>query len=363
MKLNCSFFSPKTQFENIGDALINREMIKLAAEESQVYVDFSRCPDDFVLSLGLGSQVKSVHFGILGVFFLMVMKRLLGKDCFYFLSPGGYFGDINMAEIPKRYLNFFLIVIFKAIGIKLCHVGVSYERLGPKFCNLIRRRSKFLYYHAVRDEISLEYARENGIKVHEVIPDLAYNIFDEKEKKLGKVKNRAFCFSFRVDQNDLQIELARDIIITLDKIVDINVEFKFYSQVERDSVGMSNLCNSIRKITERKCDFVSIIGDIEKSNVFFRHVDTVISNRLHVLLMSSSKMCNIIPIYYQSYNEKVIGIMSSYRTDGSVVFNMDSFDSVVANEALEQELNIYKLGLDEKDKLKNAFLKIFREKK
>ena len=48
-----TFFSPKTQFENVGDALINRELIRLASDNSSVVLDVSRCPLDFVEDLSV----------------------------------------------------------------------------------------------------------------------------------------------------------------------------------------------------------------------------------------------------------------------------------------------------------------------
>ena len=56
--MKVSFFSPKTQFENVGDALINREMIELASLNSKVILDLSRCPADFNETLGLDNNRK-----------------------------------------------------------------------------------------------------------------------------------------------------------------------------------------------------------------------------------------------------------------------------------------------------------------
>ena len=102
-----SFFSINTQFENVGDALINREMIRLAALKSKVYVDFSRCPDGFSeTSCGTSNHSFSkVKFGFLGICLKLIFKRCVREECYYFLSPGGYFGEVQGIGLISKWLN------------------------------------------------------------------------------------------------------------------------------------------------------------------------------------------------------------------------------------------------------------------
>jgi polysaccharide pyruvyl transferase WcaK-like protein len=355
--MKVSFFSPKTQFENVGDALINREMIELASLNSRVILDLSRCPAEFNETLGLNDneKVEKVNFGFLNLFFSMVLNRILLRECFYFLSPGGYFGEVEKLDYFKRIMNSLVLFILHIIGVKICHFGVSYERLGPNFSKVIKYRSLFLHSHVVRDKLSYDYANSLGIKVSGVCPDLAYNLFSPEEKL--KAEGKVICFSFRVDQHPRQKDLVKNIITELDKSYSDDYKFIFYSQVTRDSEYMKDLAQETSKNTERNVEFIEIIGDINKTMSFFQSVDYVLSNRLHVLLMSGGCGCNIVACSFKRFNTKVQGIMASYSDTG--VYDMSYCNPELLNNLLLNKIKLNEFGLKEKSKLRDGFKSIY----
>jgi polysaccharide pyruvyl transferase WcaK-like protein len=307
---NYSFFSIKTQFENVGDALINREMIELAAKNSQVYVDLSRCPESFKNTLNLTSNNINLVSGSFALFHKMIMKSFNNNQAFYFLSPGGYLGEIEGKEFISKYINagilFFLTKVFK---VKICHIGVSYERIGSKFIKLLSRRSKLLHKHLLRDEISKSYADKNKIQNNGTMPDLAFNIFINEPNKV--VNSKKICFSFRTDQYKDQFNDVKNFIINLSKKLPTDTKFKFFAQVERDVSNMQALTDIVNSFPDLNASFESSVRSLQECYSFYDDCDLIISNRLHVLLMGGSRAGRILPCVYGDHNMKIRGIMDS----------------------------------------------------
>ncbi|EDM67456.1 MAG: polysaccharide pyruvyl transferase family protein [Moritella sp.] len=354
-----SFFSLKTQFENVGDALINREMINLASEHSDIYLDLTRCPKDFCDTLNVcnENEINIIRFGFAHLFIMMLSKRLKGHECYYFLSPGGYFGEVYGGEHIKRWINTLVLFILSLFGIKICHVGVSYERLGKKFSRLIRVRNKFIHAHVVRDKKSRDYLQCLDIHVTDVSPDLAFNIFNDD---LVTDTRNDFCFSYRTDQDHEQLELAKTIINQFDLTADENATFYFYVQVERDREGMKSLYEYFSRKSSRNCKYIEVIGSIDESLMFFNKISYVISNRLHVLLMSGSQHCYLISNTYKDFNNKIVGIIEQLSGKPTDLYDMSKNSLELAQDAISRRYLIHRVGLSEKELLKECFASLYR---
>ena len=50
------FFKIKTQYENLGDALINRELLKVIKGSGEVYIDASHVPDGFLDKINIKEE-------------------------------------------------------------------------------------------------------------------------------------------------------------------------------------------------------------------------------------------------------------------------------------------------------------------
>ncbi len=332
--MKISFFSPKTQFENIGDVLINRELISLMSNNSDVVVDLSRSPEGFGREVDTGSEnvrLKSYGF-IFFIFYILYTKLILRKDCYFYLSPGGYFGELGFIAFLKQLLNNVLLLLFKILGVKIIAMGVSYERLGIFYKVILKFRSLLLSKHYVRDQVSLNYIRSLGFKCNGVLPDLAFNI-KEDDKKQPRLNKNAL-FSFRVDQCPIQKKLVKKLIMHLHQTVDSSIDFVFYAQVERDIDYMKELFSEIRLLdfnSNRQCQFINQDKSIKNALDTLSKSDLVLSNRLHVLLFAISVNSKVLPFIYKGYNEKIIGLFSDLGLE-SKVNNLESFESINIDE-------------------------------
>jgi len=320
-----SFFSIKTQFENVGDALINREMITLAAQQTNIHVDVSRCPADFIKTLDLDQitsdknhNVTQYHNSFI-LFFKMLFLRITGKNCYYFLSPGGYFGEISGFGFFKKYINLLILLCFKMIGIRICHVGVSYERLGNKFANFLKKRSRYLFGHYVRDNLSYQYAQALGIHIDGEMPDLAFNLFKTNKPDHDTHTLNKICFSFRADQYDAQKD---EIIRLVTHIIQNNnpdTEYRLIAQVKRDVEFMRTLQNKITALTGQQTKLHIAYDNIISCLEFYEQSNLIISNRLHVLLMGGSRTDHILACVNHSHNMKIKGIMETLGLSNQMI--------------------------------------------
>ena len=347
-----SFFSIKTQFENVGDALINRELIKLAANNSNVVVDVSRCEEKFAYDVlhSLRDRVKIVRGGFIGLLLSMLGSRLAGERCYYYLSPGGYFGDVRGLSFAGKILNTLILATLSVLGIRICHVGVSYERMGVGFSKIIRLRSKILFRHLVRDQLSLQIGSALGFRIDGVLPDLAFNIFEEAQE--DRHTRDGIVFSFRVDQDPAQRASVEAFISIFDQFYPTTVPFIFYAQVGRDVEPMRALADDLRGRTSRSVEFRSVLGSIEASLSFLSMYEFVATNRLHVMLMAASRGAKVIVTNYKNFNEKLVGVANDLGMQNSSI-DLQKLENLNVEKLKFVDISVkgWELG----DQLRNGF--------
>ncbi len=306
-----SFFSIKTQFGNLGDALINRELVSLAAMYGDVCVDLSRCPSSFVKTLEIDSG-RRIKGGFGRLFVMMLLSTMLGYRCFYFLSPGGYLGELKIREMPSRVLNTLVLVLLRIFGVRICLVGVSYEHLGPRFLIFQRFRSLLFYRHFVRDGFSLCYAQDHGFKVHGIMPDLAFNLFQEKTKEATPVEiPKRVAFSFRARQYPSQWEDVRDTLMVLAEVLPSTTEYIFVVQVEHDRENMERLKSALEEHIGRPTSMAVVFQSINDCLKIYASCDLVVANRLHALLMGASQNGRMIAVIGEDKNRKIEGVLEA----------------------------------------------------
>jgi len=314
MDQSFSFFSIKTQFENVGDALINRELIRLASTKSSAIVDVSRCPVEFSKTLEIGSSRVAYVNGTLKLFAKLLSKRLAGKRCYYYLSPGGYVGEKAGAQYYAAAFNTLVLRLLHLTGVKVCHVGVSYERIGDKHKSLLRKRSSLLYKHFVRDRESEEYARKIGLKVDGLMTDLAFGAVDEQA--VPAEPRLKYAVSFRGDQSKDQHTGVIEFVKHLHDTVDAQIPFKFVCQVERDGSLLKNLAEELKG---RDTELVSVYHDIDVCFNAYSDCKIIISNRLHALLIGMIAGCAPLAAVHPCYNQKIVGIFRDLGLENRVL--------------------------------------------
>ena len=301
-----SFVKVATQYENVGDCLINRELLRLLAERSDVYLDTQQCPAEFAAQLHAVLEHSGQNHTILrGSFYASILNaRRRQRECFWFLIPGGISGNGKQKTTLQSWITDLPLKINHALGVKICQVGASFENMSQQHLDLWRQRRKFFSVFSPRDSLSAEYLTAHGIPCDPCIPDLAFNIFPDipthqsnsQSSRTTPDAQQSACFSFRTDQSPQQQSYICTQLLSLCEKIGPKVQWKPVSQVHRDLPGMLAIRNEMLQSKYEVAPVLDLHQDIGTCLSFYRNVSFVVSNRLHVLLMAASQGARILAL-------------------------------------------------------------------
>ncbi|AWH38887.1 hypothetical protein C1929_19940 [Stenotrophomonas sp. ZAC14D1_NAIMI4_6] len=303
-----SFMSIKTQFDNLGDALINRELCRLAARRTLTYVDFSRAPQSFESSMRVDGQQNVVSLrkrGFAQLLQLMVRHRLQGDRCVFFLNPGGLGGRKKSRKslLAASLYNVILSALYLA-GVRICHVGMSFDAMDWPERIVAGWRRRLLYSFAVRDRISESYLHSIGVPVDEVVPDLSFNLYQNPAPSVAL--RRAVAFSFRFDGKADEKEVQQTVRRIMEALGSSN-EYLFVVQVARDEPGTRRL---IKALDGHQASMRLVICDssIDDLTLLYSSCIAIYSNRLHALLLAAHAGASPYALVSRGAQPKIDGI-------------------------------------------------------
>jgi len=317
------FFSLKTQFDNVGDALINRELISSVSDYGAVYVDISRSPQEFVDTVGVlsGYNINIINgrFGTLRLYLKIFCEKMFGNDVFYFLNPGGLGG---VKSLRKNLISLFynlLLMSVRLIGGKVCLIGVSYKQMSMLDLFFLKIRALLLSWHYVRDSNSYSYLQRNKIKVSGILPDLSFFLYKKKLDQFPAKNPDVLSLSFRFDADEgVSYDLLRDCLAAY--LINCSFsEIRFVSQVKRDSVLMSALCDELSGILSVKCSFFDVSSSINDCFRVYSGCDLLLSNRLHALLMAGYVGVKPIAVVSVGKNSKISAMFADLNMSKFVI--------------------------------------------
>ncbi len=321
-----AFLSIKTQFDNLGDALINRELCVLAADRVRTLVDFSRSPVSFQRSMGVDQHPNVVairRFGYARLVASMLWYRLRGWHCYFFLNPGGLGGKKkSLKSIVSAAVYNILLGFLRMAGVRICHVGISFDPMDPPQLAIAKWRRRLLYSFAVRDQLSAEYLKTIRMPPDEIVPDLSFNLYRgvrPKKEETGRI-----AFSFRFDGKTESKVIAAAVHRITDRF-GAEREFVFVSQVARDEPGMRALHRSCQEAGIRS-SFLPCHDSIEQLLGAYAECEAIYSNRLHALLLAAHAGAAPYALVSSGAQPKIEGMFRDLGLDDRLVF-LDDVDA------------------------------------
>jgi len=325
MRPTAAAISVSTQFENVGDAWILRELIRLAATRVPLWVDVTRCPPAFVANLGLDSLPSVTTVPGLGRLVSRVLRhRRRGGRTAWFLGPGGYHGERSGSDLAKAWVATGVLASLRMAGAHICQVGASYERLGPGHRGLLVARGRLLHSHLVRDEASAVYARSLGIRVHGVAADLAFA--DPTWSSAVSPDAATVALVFRSDQHATQPAEVTDFSFRLARAAPWVRRWRAIAQVERDRATASAVADAV-SATGSEAEVALVDHALAAARDAYRGCSHVIGNRLHGLLLGASAGAAPVPVVDTERQAKIVGAFA-VLPDGPKVIASDSPDAV-----------------------------------
>ncbi|MBW6506881.1 MAG: polysaccharide pyruvyl transferase family protein [Rhodobacteraceae bacterium] len=313
-----AFFFLKTKFDNIGDALINQQLISIAAETAPVVVDRSLAPDVFVRNLGLqtSDRVTIIRSGMLGLALQMIRLRFAGGRPIMFLTPGGNSKEKSL----KLYLVNELFTAFLALlwlcGVRFLAIGSSYETLGARYRRLARHRLALASRVYVRDRRSRAELASAGIVVDGILPDLAFGLeFDTPQ--IAQVPP-VIGFSFRADEPHYSEEL---IALGVRQVLDRHPQspVKFVAQVATDLPFMHRLFEDAKAGHGGAVSFVDLTTSLWAFRAqAYGDCAVLFSNRLHALLLGLAAGATPVACLHPTHDMKIRGVFEEFGLSGSL---------------------------------------------
>lgn len=303
-----AFMSVKTQFDNLGDVLINRELALALSRRGRTLVDFSRCPPAFRQAMavdGLPNVEGLDRFGSIRLFLALLRARIEGRECFYFLNPGGLGGrEFSPRQTVSASIYNLLLAVFGLIGVKVCLVGASFDPLKPRARAVMKTRLRNLFLIAVRDRLSIAHLEADGLRVDGLVPDLSFLAYAGPRDPEGRP---AVAFSFRFDKGD---ETAFDaFVLAVAAGQGAGTPLKFVAQVARDAEPMRRLAERIAA-AGHAARYLGCWTDLPTVDGYYADCRVIYSNRLHALLMATYFGVTPVAVVSGSANRKIEGIFA-----------------------------------------------------
>ena len=95
------FLRVKTQFGNLGDALINRELIRLLASHGDLVINLGKAPPRFKAWIEDGIPSGATRTRAAGYWlrlvWALIRRPFVQTKCSVVLNPGGYVGEVGKA--------------------------------------------------------------------------------------------------------------------------------------------------------------------------------------------------------------------------------------------------------------------------
>lgn len=212
----------------------------------------------------------------------------------------------------------FILLTLKVAGVKICQVGVSFDKMTKKEEIVTWIRSRLCHTFVVRDKESFSYLTRSNINPRQVIPDLSFNLYSKKFSQPKKIKYTA-TFSFRTDKG-IDLDKLQSVVAQIISSQNEDSCYLFASQVERDSAGMSRLYAFAREqFGEHRVEFADFHSDFSKAEKYYSSSNAIYSNRLHTLLFGAYFGATPIAIISKDKNKKITSLFSDLGYESNIL--------------------------------------------
>lgn len=313
------FISLRTQFENLGDCIINWLLISELAKSRQVYVLHRGSPDWLRERLQSLEGCHNFDSAYAWCRSLISAARSPSHCIVYHFKPGHYVSNNDLRGLTKSIALFGFTSVSKMAGWRFRRVGVSFSMPSgmARLADVYTGRQHDCY--GLRDRKSLQMAKDLGIAAV-YSPDLAFLLSSQE----GSSENGCTKFGISFRRRDW-IQPKGDLFKQfLDAVGNISQRCKLepvaISQVAFDESLTKTLSQELRC-----CEICFEQSEDAVQNLFADYGECrfVISNRLHVLIFAWSQGAIPIPLADRNADHKVIDLFQSVGL-GDLTLNTDA---------------------------------------
>ncbi len=344
------FFSLNAQFCNLGDEIINTQLIMQLAKRGKVFALSSNVPDWYLRNIKYALRDNEVKIEFVNNrfhFFLQMLKSSLNSEAALLVTSCG---DISMnRETPLRDLA--IEVLLKTLRMGIASIGISFSNMSESKLRLWRKIHHAKRYIAPRDSKTAALLAEQGVDA-ECIPDLAFGL---PYTRLPGIRGSA---AISLRETELPPTLLKITIENSMHVVNsIGHELITTWQVDYDKELTHQLSDTFcLKLLKPE---TVLEGRQQALEAIYDQCDFVISNRLHVLLLAASRGARPIPLLTQS-ETKIRSIFEDCGLTSQIIEAKDKTSRQEISDAIKSsETNDYReLFFKYSKDIENYFSKI-----
>ncbi|MES2663877.1 MAG: polysaccharide pyruvyl transferase family protein [Pseudomonadota bacterium] len=325
------FFNAKTQHENLGDAIISRELLNLLDDYGIIHVLAQNdTPEDFLELIEAHRRTcYQSPFQFIATLITKAFKSLWNRSfnksktsVYYVLNPGGFSGDLSSKGVVFQIALVLIYAFLWVLRVRVVRLGASAGPFSPGRAKIERIKSMFMYKNTVRDSLSMNYAKKIGLRHVEFFPDMAFMLKPITNSRITGVSltEPYAVFSFRSESKYLHYDASIETVIQrcIQNISEMQGLDRVYaSQVSYDRLRNRDLSNTLKNIEGDSY----IVDDLASDDYLrlYRDARVVMSNRLHVLLFALRQGIPAFAVVDPQLNPKIVGIYEDLGCDDLII--------------------------------------------
>ncbi|MBL8812334.1 MAG: polysaccharide pyruvyl transferase family protein [Planctomycetaceae bacterium] len=302
-------FSFSTQFENLGDCVINECLLKEVARYQHVLILGHRLPEWLVSRVTGKVTICRSRMA----FASRVIQLLSsGQPLSFLFKPGhmvcrkSFLGQVRVAAVSA------VMSLLSGLGCRVLRFGTSVDTYGPVERLAQSSLGKLHAAYGVRDLESLELAQQLGITNACLTPDLAFMLpFTDSENARSEI-----AVSFR-SRPWMEGEGEQQLLSSVQRLAS---QFSLRPVVIEQVRFDRDVSDRMQRVL--KSDIVRFEGTQESCDAVFgryEHSKVLLSNRLHSLLFSWSRGAIPVPVVDRNSDRKIIGLYDQYGLSDLVI--------------------------------------------
>jgi polysaccharide pyruvyl transferase WcaK-like protein len=329
------YFNAKTKHTNLGDIIINRQLLGLLHEQGVVVVHPGAMPPAFLEQIEIEKYATEASQG---AFFRRMISsslraRAKGGRVYYVLNPGGFTGGLTFKDAVSQTFNILAFLVLNVLGIRIVRLGASIGPFSRNRALFETTKSKFVDFIGARDSESQRYAKTIGIKNLKYFPDLAFTMSPLQAAPAREQKAVVSIRSRNVTPDYDQV-IKRQIASVLDTVDPTRkLEVLIAAQVDADLRYLDDLAATLSQA--RQTTVLRNRLSEQEALELYAASQVVVSNRLHVLLLALRQGTPAFAAIDPKADSKVAGIYADIGFGDLIVANRTTDTSAppVADQA------------------------------
>lgn len=342
------FYKTTADFNNTGEVLIYKSLLENLRRHGNVIIDDSNHIQPLFLSrIGVKDEER-LHSHTRSSFVSYILQKSI---CNVFSRKPIYFvtgvGDHKVKGAKKNLFSFCFLLLCRICGMRVLRIGmsISFHGVAAKWSE--RLLSFVIPHYYVRDTLSLQACHAAGIRKAQLAPDMSWAYQIEQNKDAVSQDVNRVIFSFRdyctskKDKEPYRSDLIRAIGVVLNVVcTNPSVKVLFTYQCNQDLQFMTELKSHFPSY--QQIEMVPELITLENANDYYGQSQIVLSNRLHVLLLSYKYGALPIGLTDLTGHKKIQGIFRDNGLD-SLLIDIHQVDTSMVDsfQAITEQRNEY----------------------